>query len=274
MTENELNTAKLLQIKILKYLHEICSKYNIKYFLAYGSLLGAIRHNGFIPWDDDIDVGMTRENYDRFVTICKTELDDEFFFQTVDTDDGYGWFFGKLMLKDTLWIENNSLNTNKKSGIYIDIFPYDLIPNNKIIHNFLKIKYRIIQGMYLLKKKYNIYNRDKKSFIYDLYNFFLKIFSKVCSAKFLKCKLVNIYKINKTQNSVFVSFENCIITSCLPKNFFDYLCLHKFENLEAFIPENYDVYLKQIYGDYMVLPPIDEQIPRHDVVYYNFTQGQ
>ena len=77
MTENELNTAKLLQIKILKYLHEICSKYNIKYFLAYGSLLGAIRHNGFIPWDDDIDVGMTRENYDRFVTINNIEREQD-----------------------------------------------------------------------------------------------------------------------------------------------------------------------------------------------------
>lgn len=273
MNENDLNTAKLLQIKILKYFHEFCLKNDLKYFLTYGSLLGSIRHEGFIPWDDDIDVGMTRENYDKFIQLCKTELDDEYFFQTVDTDDGYGWFFGKLMLKDTLWIENNSLNTNKKSGIYIDIFPYDLIPNNKIIHNFLKIKYRIIQGSYLLKKKYNIYNRDKKSFIYDLYNFFLKIFSKVFSSKFLKSKLVNIHKFNKTKNSVFVSFENCIITSCLPKNFFDYLCLHKFENLEAFIPENYDVYLKQIYGDYMVLPPIDKQVPHHDVIYYNFTKG-
>ena len=132
LKNNDLRKAQLLMLKILKEIHNICVKNNIKYFLSDGTLIGAIRHNGFIPWDDDLDIGMLREDYEKFCSIAQEELPEEFVLQTQKTDKGYGLQFGKVILKNTIWIEKVAKNTKRDySGLYIDIFPYDKIPEDK-----------------------------------------------------------------------------------------------------------------------------------------------
>ena len=86
---------------------EICEKYHLRYFVAFGTLLGTVRHKGFIPWDDDIDVGMPREDYERFLQIAQKECGEEYFLQTVDTDPEYHLYFAKLRMNRTRFVENS-----------------------------------------------------------------------------------------------------------------------------------------------------------------------
>ena len=104
----------------------ICEKHNIRYFMIAGTLLGAVRHKGFIPWDDDMDFGMLRNDYDKFVSVCAAEIDEnKFYLQTDKKDKYYTFNFAKLRLCGTKVIESFSFDVQTNQGIYIDIFPID-----------------------------------------------------------------------------------------------------------------------------------------------------
>ena len=128
---DELDMIQKLELKILKEIIRICKKENIEYFLIGGSALGAIRHEGFIPWDDDIDVGMTRENYDNFLKVAEQYLGEEFYLQSPSFDRQSPYSYSKLMLKGTLFLEYAQRNLKTQSGIYVDIFPFDEVPDNE-----------------------------------------------------------------------------------------------------------------------------------------------
>ena len=120
------------QLMILKELDRICQKHNIKYHLMGGTLLGSIRHKGFIPWDDDIDVSMIRADYEMFLDVCGRELNSGYFLQTNKTDKNYIMQFAKLRKNHTLFIEKSMNDLDIHHGIYIDIFPLDnILPDTK-----------------------------------------------------------------------------------------------------------------------------------------------
>ena len=151
-----MNKLQERQYEILVELDRICKKNNIEYFLDGGTLLGAVRHKGFIPWDDDLDVAMFRKDYEKFKSIVSSELNEKYFFQDYDTDDGYGMVFGKLKIKNTKYTEKVANKSRAKDGIFIDIFIYDNISANekKAKKDFMKVV--ILRMMLLLKKKYII----------------------------------------------------------------------------------------------------------------------
>ena len=112
-------------LKLLRELDRICTKYDIPYWLDGGTLLGAIRHGGFIPWDDDIDVAMLRNDYYRFLEVAKTELRDDIYLQTRETDSDYPMFFAKLRDKYSTFHEPMYERLKCHKGIFLDIFPFD-----------------------------------------------------------------------------------------------------------------------------------------------------
>ena len=126
-----LNRIKDVEKQILCKYIEICEKYHLRYFVAFGTLLGTARHKGFIPWDDDIDVGMPREDYERFLQIAQKECGEEYFLQTVDTDPEYHLYFAKLRMNRTRFVENSLQKAGSVTGFYIDIFPYDEISDDE-----------------------------------------------------------------------------------------------------------------------------------------------
>ena len=123
LNEEQLRKLRSIQMEMLLEVKRICEKHGIKYSLIGGSLLGAVRHQGYIPWDDDADIGMLRKDYEKFRKVCKKELDPErFYFQDDRNTEGYRWGYGKLRKKNTLFLREHQEYLDFGQEIFIDIF--------------------------------------------------------------------------------------------------------------------------------------------------------
>ena len=189
--ENQLNsiTQKLhsCQLLLAAELKRICEKHNIKYFMIAGTLLGAVRHKGFIPWDDDMDFAIMRNDYARFLDACKIELGDNFILQEMFSDCNYALPVAKLLLKGTCLVERNASGNKSQKGIFIDIFPYDSIPddeNSRKKHN--KNTY-FLKRLFLAKQGYTI--AQKGEVLKNIVYFLLKILSLFVSKNYIRNRL-------------------------------------------------------------------------------------
>lgn len=242
---------------IAKELKRICEKHDIKYFMLAGTLLGAIRHKGFIPWDDDMDFGMLRTDYDKFLEICKTELDQQhFFIQNMDTDEGFGKFYTRILLKDTALTYDFIKETSQKKGFFIDIFPYDNIPNSKILQK----KHCIVMSfaLRLVKQKMG-YLIEKTTLIGNIELFFEKFFSLNYVKELYRKEQL---KYNKKEKK-YVTCQNAgygYFKESLKKRWLLEIVDMQFENISLPGLKEYDEYLKYMYGDYMIIPPEEDRV--------------
>lgn len=261
MDNETLKRLHCTEIEILDEFVRICESNNLIYFLIGGTALGAVRHKGFIPWDDDLDVAMPRNDYERFLNIASNQLNSKYMIDNKNTNKKYYLNFTKIRKIDTIFEQDFQINYNGPKGIWIDIFPIDetngdnlLIKIQNIINNFI---FRILhyKNGFILKKKYVLL----KKFIGKL--FFIK-----------NSKLLNIQdRILKLQNNKnFDYFVNLASTYNYKKELFlktDFLPVKKltFEGKAYCVPNNYDKYLKQVYGNYMELPPENERYTHNPV---------
>ena len=248
------NKLKETQLEMLKVFIQICEKYKIKYFLIYGSCLGAVRHKGFIPWDDDIDVGLFRKEYEKFLEVAPKELPDNMFLQNIDSEPEYIANFAKLRNNDTTFIESSLAKLKINHGVYLDIFPIDGYIYDK--KDSFKMKW---YDLFIL-------------FNYDLKNlsFKKKLFRKICFLLKIDCKKYK-YKREKLIKKYDCDRTNTVRSFCgawgekeiMPKWIFGNGTKAEFENLKVTIPEHYHDYLTILYGDYMVLPPVEKRVSHH-----------
>lgn len=143
MGPEELRRMQLLQVELLEEVDRICTKHGIHYAIEGGTLLGAIRHKGFIPWDDDVDIAMVRSEYEKFCKVCEEEINKEkYFFQNHDTDPEYRWGYAKVLMNGTSYIRYGQEHLKMKRGVYVEIFPMDGIPKGRIarvLFNFSRV---------------------------------------------------------------------------------------------------------------------------------------
>lgn len=270
-----LRKVQLLQLKIAKEIKRICDKNNIDYILDSGTLLGAVRHNGFIPWDDDMDIAMTRKNYSKFIEVAKLELSKEFFLQTWDTDRNYPMPFAKVRLNGTKYIENVFEKAVMHQGIYVDIFPYDVWPREKHKQKILWRKRLFIQSMIMMKCNYMKFKSDAA------WKYFLKAvmftFIKFLSLFYSKQRLIKKYEKMTDKFNKFKSGEMYEQTVnfkfgywVIPSTCFDKGVELPFEDEVFKCPKNYDEYLKKVYGDYMTPPSEDKRLKGHQILEVDF----
>lgn len=258
MTTKEIQQVSL---NLLILFDKICRENNLKYWLAYGTLLGCIRHKGFIPWDDDIDVMMPREDYERF---CSLELwnsnndKQNIAIVTPKNTKDYYRFYAKMIDSRTT-VKQSLIKEYSNAGLGIDIFPVDGLGNDKqkaikTVKRIQKLRVWINNAFYIDKKKvYKDENNPVKKTI------------KWASAT-AKWKTPILYRIGKRMvshvsydNSAYVGGLNGGLSGITPKVMLKELIYGDFEGHQFLIPAAYDAYLTQIYGNYMELPPIESR---------------
>lgn len=263
VTEEEKLKIQDAELLILGELDRICQKYQIKYIIAYGTLIGAIRHEGFIPWDDDVDVCMLRPDFNRFKEVCKTELGNDFFYQDNDTDPEYYYLIDKIRLNGTVFRENFVSKYNIHHGIYIDIFPVDFIPNNKLLMNIQYYQFHFFRTGLMAKYLDLKARTGKKRILMSM----LGVLYRPFNLNFLYRNAIKVAtKYNDLESAKVCSFFSPYKKrDIFEKNIFETVIRHIFEKIEVNIPKKYDVYLSKLYGQYMELPPISERITRHSI---------
>lgn len=255
---NEKYTIKDLQDKLLVMVKEfdrICKKYDIKYILDGGTLLGAIRHNGFIPWDDDVDVAMLRKDYRKFIKVCKKELNHEkYTLDCIENSNQYSYNFAKLKMNGTIWEEQGSELLKEHKGIYIDIFPLD-----NTFNAFYKIQSKI--GYFWQVVRWHKLGRVYESKHNKTISFFAKIFP-IKLINFNANCILEIFDFFKTKKVC----KLCHFGQGKKphsRKFYENTTKHKFENCNFSVPIESTQWLDLRYGDWKKLPPLNLRKPTH-----------
>lgn len=254
-------TLKHLQqvsLMILKDFIKICEENNLTYYIYAGSLLGTIRHQGFIPWDDDVDVIMFRKDFDKLSEIFLDSNNSKYDFFNVVNEEDYFYTFGRIGLKGTKFEDWWANQVDYKTQIFIDIFILDNIPNNKIKRFIHKYRSFILNQLTIYAVlKYENFSRVKEIIQQSIY-YLLKIIP--IKSTTIKQRCVNSFSKYKDENCEEVcDFPATCQMPIFNKNDFIPPKKLKFENIEVNVPNDYDRVLKIIYGDYMELPPEDER---------------
>lgn len=256
-------------LEMVKWFHEFCVANNLRYYAVGGTMLGAVRHKGFIPWDDDIDVGMPRDDYDRFSNLMKEDCSSIYRLEAPFENKDYVYQFFKLYDTTTTLIENTRYKT--KRGIYIDIFPLDGIGNTleESKRNFRRIDKN---NNYIMTKVCALSNHRKfyknlaivvsRCIPFPSWQSVLRKTDKLCrSRKFDDCKYAaNLY-------------GNWHEKEIVSRDCFGVPQLYDFENIRIFGAQDADSYLRALYGDYMKLPPVEKQKSHHDYIMLDLSRS-
>lgn len=267
MNQEEIDEMHSIQLDLIKEVDRICKKNNIAYSIFAGTLLGAVRHQGYIPWDKDADLAMLRSEYEKFVAVCQRDMNhDLFYFQDHNVTEGYRWGYGKIRKKNTIWLREGQSHMPYPCGVGIDIFPLDYAPNDlekrkkhdKICTIVRKFGWCAVgrydekkaSTRFLYKLMYLIPEKTAKGFLN----------SWIAYSNREETDVVRILTLPFPTNG-FYGFHKKWLTE---------LEDHPFE--DGFFPGAKDAhgYLSFTYGDYMSFPPASEQVV-DGASYYHFT---
>lgn len=272
--ENQMDiTTKLhsCQLLLAAELKRICEKHNIKYFMIAGTLLGAVRHKGFIPWDDDMDFAIMREDFAKFLSVCKTELGNDFILQDMFSDEHYALPVAKLLLKGTKFTERNASKNKSQKGIFIDIFPYDSIPDDEALRKKHNKSTYFFKRLFLAKQGYTIAKKGEvlKNIVY----FLLKILSLFVSKNYIRNRLdkeLRRYENKNTKKVAALGGAYGYTKESVERKWFEQTVELPFEDITLAAPKDYIEYLTYFYGDYITPPPEDKRYNRHSALEIDF----
>ena len=281
MSELKLEEKKILSLRILKYIDKCCRDNELKYSLGYGSLLGAIRHKGFIPWDDDIDIMMPRDDYNKFLNEYNG-YNDIYRVCSIEKDDSYPYTMAKVFDQRTKLRDFTLWKQYPYAGVFVDIFPIDGLPSKaeeqERLFNHQQFLNLLVHGS-CMKYTFSHHYVDSKepgAKIKALSRTILKFAAITLMHPLSTRKLVK--KIN--QEACKYSFETSanvsVLIDCasgnkrevLPKEIFENPRLYQFEQYQFKGVDNYDFYLTHLFHDYMEMPPVNRRLPHHNFQVY------
>ncbi len=238
------------QLEVLEEVNRICERHDIKYVLFAGTSLGAVRHNGFIPWDDDLDITMLRSDYKKFIDIASHELKDDFFLQT-EFSNHWPMFFTKIRINNTTFLEKYMPKDEKThQGVYIDIFPCDNLYDNVLLAHLQFFLSKVVIGSSLNSRGYLTNNIFKKIFI--------QIVKKIPHEKIHRF-VMNENDNNSKKVHTFFGGASAYKKSVYPRTWLVETVMTTFEDNEYPISKYAHELLSLQYGDYMVLPSVEEK---------------
>ena len=260
--------VKKIELDILKHIKKVCDENSIRYTLLFGTLIGAVRHHGFIPWDDDIDIGVPMPDYLKLMDILKD--DGKYLLKYDMKDKDYTYFHAKLTDRRTIAKEKNK-PPKPEIGIWVDIFPISSIPENIDTKTYLDALDQANKNVSLSIGSYWVYD---PSALKKIIKFFVKspkaIYHKLKGEKYWKELRRKLYVIEPYESAKRVGVVPTIYgeKSIYPAELFkDYYSM-KFEDDEFSVIAEYDKYLRMCYGDYMQLPPVEKRKTEHFDAYY------
>lgn len=262
MKELSKNEIKTIQLDILQSIHQFCETNNIRYSLAYGTLLGAIRHKGYIPWDDDIDVMMPRPDYERFIQNYPNFC-DRYIVQTYNNDDSYYLWCAKVYDNRT-----EQITFPTKSGVCVDVFPIDGLPDTlEEVRKYIKMKRKLFFRRLVFTCRNNSYRPGNK--FVNAFKYIIKRILVPSRSAVIK-QIEQLYKSYPYSDSNYVGDIIDLFgeRGWLKKEIFEDYTIASFENLQVKIIKDYDTFLKARYGDYLQLPPEEERVPGHAAPVY------
>lgn len=255
LTQKELSFIHEEERSILKEIHRLCMLHGIKYYIVGGTLLGAVRHGGFIPWDDDIDIAMYREDFKKFKKVCLDELGEDFFLQDIYTDPGYNQMMPKVRKNGTLLDSPMTVGLKMHKGLFVDIFMLDYAKKKT---KMLEIKHDFhwaLLNLFSRKQCHNIKSRVKRAVVALIpAKLIVRLSDWILSEKESADYTVNYTSIYGVRKQTF------------PTEYYGDGVEIEFDGLTVMAPCKYKDILTQIYGDYMKLPPVEKRGLHHKVV--------
>lgn len=273
MKRAERDEQKRIQLNVLSRFMEICEKHQLKYSVAGGTLIGTIRHKGYIPWDDDIDIHMPRRDYDRFVQLYKEQYNDgKIKIIDRDTEKKYHMNFAKLHDTSTVLREKKVIDRYAMLyGIYIDIFPLDYVSKNESDRKkFLKKNYYALKIITMNVINLDVPHKRKiMAYIYNSLWYILKLVPLSILTGIEEKKIRKYSEANMDSGYLReLAFGDLNCDYVFYESDFSSYIIKKFENLDVRVPIGYDRVLRCQYGDYMQLPSESERINHGLDVYY------
>lgn len=255
----ELKELQSIILSSMKDIHSFCVKHNIQYYCIAGTVLGAVRHGGFIPWDDDIDIAMTRENYERFRALFSNYYTDKYFLQDYRSDNDFGLALMRVCIKGTYidWPAQNHLRNCKCA--YIDIFPLDNVPENEKLQREQERSIKLLNKLCHLKLYKVGETRNIINFIGKL---FIHILLKVVPLQMLvrmKEMIMTAYDDRPSEYICSMQSHYSYKKQTISRSVYGSPTLIRFEDTHFFAPEHCEIYLNKLYGNYMELPPVEKR---------------
>lgn len=255
ISEKELKQLQTVQQELIREVVRICEKCDIHYNMVGGTMLGAIRHNGYIPWDDDADIGFLRSEYEKFREACKTELNREkYYMQDLRDTEGYRWGYGKLRRKGTEFIRLNQEHMPYEQGISIDLMPFDNVPDGQLSRRIHFLRCFLYRKLFWSKVGSRV---EEKPWERILYKIMQCIPMNVIIQSYQH--FINVGQKKKTRLVRILTFPTPKGVYGYKREWYTHLSRYHFEDMMLPGAQDYDGYLRAKYGNYMELPPAENR---------------
>lgn len=251
MASYEIRPLQLRILDILLAVQEVCEKHNLRYYIIAGTLLGAVRHKGFIPWDDDLDIGMPRKDYEKLMANAKEWMPEQYEVVSYETDKTYPLQFAKIQDANTTLIER--MHLKYLGGVYIDVFPLDGMTSNPIMQTWQLMRY-----FYYKKVLYFIY-RDPYRHGHGPSSWLPLLCRKFYTLEGVQEKIKRVQKTYDYDAHEYVVNHFDGRKGIMPRRYYGKPTPINFEGKQVLGVEDTNAYLTRQYGDYMTLPPVDKQ---------------
>lgn len=266
LTSTDMKRLRSVQLDLLQQVQELCHRHAITYFAVAGTALGAVRHQGFIPWDDDVDVAMPRPDYERFLNVARCELGADYFLQHSRTDPNFPLPMAKVRRNNSRFMEQATVDVNMHHGIFVDVFPLDRKPRSAGLQTLHAALLKLLSRLCRLRAGYAVE------------------FPRPWMSSWLRASLqwIPIRWLTRLQEWAATAFREAtggltVVGGTYPyhrERFDDAwlsdLVITKFEHLSVPIFREFDTYLTHLYGDYMTLPPESHRVSHHSVADLSF----